>query len=84
MTDHYCFIAFENTHDAIGSEQRLQKAGLAVRIISVPPKIAAGCGLALRFSPEDYEKILPLMDTVRDKAFYQVIRNGRKKEILPM
>ncbi len=84
MTEHYCFIAFESTHDAIGSEQRLQKAGLAARIIPAPPKIAAGCGLALRFAPEDYEKVLPLMAQVKDKAFYQVIREGRKKEILPM
>ena len=84
MTEHYCFIAFESTHDAIESEQRLQKAGFSVRIIPAPPQIAAGCGLALRFSLTDYEKILPLMEEVTDKAYYQVLREGRKKEILPL
>ena len=44
-------FTFGSTADAIAAEAALQNAGLAVRVMSLPSSIRAGCGLCLRVSP---------------------------------
>ncbi len=51
----YYILAFTNTHDAIAAETATHHLG--ARLIPLPAQIAAGCGLALRFSPDILEKI---------------------------
>lgn len=84
MLDDYYIITFNSTHHAIASEQRLQSAGLAVRIIPVPTQVTADCGLALRFSAEDFPGIHSLMENIPGTTFYNVHCEGRKKTIYPV
>ena len=84
MSDYYCIITFNSTHHAIASEQRLQSAGLAVRIIPVPTQVTADCGLALRFSPEDYPGVRSQIKGIPGIAFYSVRCEGRDKTVLPL
>lgn len=51
----YIVLTFRTTTDAMEAEELSQELNLSGRIIPVPPQISAGCGLALRLSPEDYK-----------------------------
>lgn len=84
MSDDYSIITFNSTHHAIASEQRLQAAGMAVRIIPVPTQVTADCGLALRFSPGDTAAVRAMMKDVPGTAFYSVHCEGRKKTVVPI
>ncbi|MGC9372680.1 MAG: DUF3343 domain-containing protein [Thermovirgaceae bacterium] len=53
----YCIATFETTHMAISFERSCRKAGLAVKIVPVPRKISASCGLACRFPCSEMESI---------------------------
>ena len=84
MTDDYAIITFDNTHHAIASEQRLIALGFWVRIIPVPTQVTANCGLAVRFQPEEYGRIFPLLEDFSDTSYYTVHIEGRKKAVLPL
>lgn len=50
----YTVLSFRTTTDAMEAEAVSHDLGLAGRIIPLPPQISAGCGLALRLSPDDF------------------------------
>lgn len=82
--EEFCIITFDDTHHAIASEKALADAGFHIRIIPVPKEVTANCGLSIRFAPEDYEKIKPLVSHFPSIAFYKVRKKGLKKEIAPI
>ncbi|MFV0412689.1 MAG: DUF3343 domain-containing protein [Oscillospiraceae bacterium] len=45
--DEILFV-FDRTGEAIAAEQTLLAAGLAIRVMSLPSAIQAGCGICLR------------------------------------
>lgn len=47
--DEILFV-FDRTGEAIAAEQALLAAGLAIRVMSLPSAIQAGCGICLRVS----------------------------------
>ena len=53
-------IVFKNTHEVITAEQELLGAGIAVRVMAVPPAIRAGCGMCLRVSPDVFEQVIKI------------------------
>lgn len=54
-------FTFGTTAAAIAAEAALQNAGLAVRVMSLPSSIRAGCGLCLRVSPADAKAAAQLL-----------------------
>lgn len=51
----YIVLTFCTTTDAMEAEELSHELDLSGRLIPVPTQISAGCGLALRLLPEDYE-----------------------------
>jgi hypothetical protein len=49
-------IVLRGTHEAIMGERKLLDAGIDVRVMPMPRQLGPGCGMALRISPEDFEK----------------------------
>ena len=51
----FMVITFHTTHDALALEELCHTRHLPGRLIPVPGEISAGCGLAWRMLPEEYE-----------------------------
>lgn len=83
MTETYCIIAFDSTHNAIACEKLLQEQGFSARIIPVPVQVTAGCGLSVRFEEKDIKKIKPLCERFYPIYFYKVYKDGLKKTVTP-
>ena len=49
-------ICFESVSNAIMAEQALTGDNFAVRVMPTPSSIRGGCGICLRFLPEDLER----------------------------
>lgn len=80
MTQEYIIVAFDSTHDAIKAETVSGRAGIAARLIPIPPEVSAGCGLALRAAPEDLEKVRELLrDEEVAGQFFTLVREGIKR-----
>lgn len=58
------FIAvFHSIHRVMKAEKILKGAGVAILLIPAPRQISSDCGLALRYIPEDAERIKYLLVT---------------------
>lgn len=56
------FIAiFHSIHRVMKAEKILKDAAITMLLIPAPRQISSDCGLALRFSEEDAEKVLDLL-----------------------
>ncbi|MDO5027880.1 MAG: DUF3343 domain-containing protein [Bacillota bacterium] len=53
----YCLYTFSSSSQAMKAEMLLQEAKIKARLVPLLPEIDAGCGLALRFSIEDYKEV---------------------------
>jgi len=81
MIEIYYLITFENTHQAISSEQALQNCGFPVRIIPVPTELTANCGLAIRFDENFFPSIYQVLNSINYASLYKVSKNGFKKDL---
>lgn len=52
----YIIITFHTTTAAMAMEKLCGQRGIPGRLIPVPESISAGCGLAWRILPEEYEQ----------------------------
>ncbi len=65
----YIVLSFRTTLEAMEWEKQCQSAGVPGRLIPLPREISAGCGLAWRMLPEDFEAWQHKLDAARyDKA----------------
>lgn len=56
------FIAvFHSIHRVMKAEKILKGAGVPILLIPAPRQISSDCGLALRYSPEDAERVQDLL-----------------------
>ena len=56
------FIAvFHSIHRVMKAEKILKGAGVPILLIPAPRQISSDCGLALRYIPEDAERITDLL-----------------------
>lgn len=70
----YYVITFVNTHSAITMEKLLKKFYNIV-IMPTPREISRGCGIAIRFSKEDYDGILErLEESSINRKMYSVFQ----------
>ncbi|MDD4834201.1 MAG: DUF3343 domain-containing protein [Lutispora sp.] len=57
MEDLFCVIAFSNTHAAVTVQKTLSESGYRIFMMPTLREITAGCGLSVRFSPNDLSEI---------------------------
>jgi hypothetical protein len=65
-------ITIQSTAKALSAEKLLQKAGLAVGMMSLPTELGTECGFCLRVPFDDLPKALELLDAANltwHKAF---------------
>lgn len=55
-------FTFSSTNAAIKAETVLIQAGLAVKVMSLPSSIKAGCGICLRFQPNQARVAIQTLD----------------------
>ena len=58
----YIVLSFRTTLQAMEWEKQCLAAGVPGRLIPLPREISAGCGLAWRMLPEDWEAWNPRLD----------------------
>lgn len=67
----YGVIAFESTHDAMAAEKYL-KERLPVVMMPTPRCITASCGISLRFSLEDVERVREAAPGISGYRLYRI------------
>ena len=56
----YGVVLFDTAHDAILGE-KIIRATLPVALMPIPSQFSAGCGIVLRFEPEDEDRMADLL-----------------------
>ena len=56
----YGVVLFETAHDAIIGEKKIREH-LRVALMPIPARFQAGCGIVLRFEPEDIVRMEELL-----------------------
>lgn len=72
---------FDSTHHALKFEKTLKESGIKLIVMPVPREISASCGLAVKFSIEDFDKVKELVKIyeILVKNFYEIlIENDRR------
>lgn len=54
-------VSFARTNDAIRGEGLLLQAGLSVRVMPLPSRIKAGCGLSFRIRPHEFQEAVRIL-----------------------
>lgn len=77
-------ISFNSTHHAIKIDKILKENKITCITLPTPREISASCGMSIRFSKEDFDKILDLVDGLDYKGIYKIekIDNERKVSLL--
>jgi len=59
----YIVLSFNATVDAIAWEKYCAEVNIPGRLIPLPRELSAGCGLAWRMLPEEFEQWQHMLDT---------------------
>ncbi len=87
MHETYGLVAFRSRQQVLRMETQLKRKGITCSIISTPREIAVGCGLSIRFKPEDLSRVIAEyrdMDTSALIGFYMVDNNGQRQSLRPV
>jgi len=63
-TEEYICVTFQNVHTALQFERKLKLYKTSLRLIPVPRKISATCGMAAKLTWEDWLLIQEKMDSL--------------------
>lgn len=81
-TEKFLLLASDSTHFIMQLEKYLQNFEICCRIIPLPGEISAGCGLSLKTSLEDKEKITAILEKENMVVnMYIVEKIGLRKKI---
>ena len=61
MRDVYAIAAFRSRSQVFMFEDALRRAGIHGTIVSTPREVSMGCGLSVRFLPEDTQSVLRVL-----------------------
>ncbi|MCT4633376.1 MAG: DUF3343 domain-containing protein [Firmicutes bacterium] len=79
MDKIFYVIAFESTHVAIKTEKELMDK-IKIEMIPTPREISASCGISLKFSTEDLNEMLEIIQGLSyDLDVYKIDRTGDQK-----
>lgn len=76
----YYVATFHSTHQALDFEKVLLKNSLEVKMIPVPRLLSSSCGIAARFSADQWESVCSLLlsgEAGLESLFYLQNRNNR-------
>ncbi len=64
MTDTHEFLValFKSVTHAMKAEQLLKEAGIPFKLIPVPKSISSDCGVCIRFTAEEKDTLLKMLD----------------------
>lgn len=80
--DKYYILTFENTHNAINGESVLKENKIKAIVMPTPTFITKSCGISLRISEEEVEKIKTLLIEDKIKIKSTILKEGNSfKEI---
>lgn len=75
-------FTFDSTHLAIAAENICSEIK-GTRLVPLPPKISAGCGLSLKAENADKDKVENLLNTshINFNAIYEALDGGEYKKL---
>jgi hypothetical protein len=77
-------LIFRGTHQVMSAEKNLKKAGVPMRLIPVPRRLASDCGLAIRISPPDRNHAREVLSRARIlPRSVHILLDGRVYEEVP-
>lgn len=82
MQEVYCVAAFRSRQQVFMFENVLRREGIQTQIVSTPRDVSMGCGLSVRFRPEDTVRVaaaLRLVNTTNLIGLYRVEYMGAGK-----
>lgn len=74
--EKFYILTFENTHNAINGEKVLKENNIKAIVMPTPTFITKSCGISLRLSEEEAEKVKPLMSEEKIKVKAAILKEG--------
>ncbi|MCM0647034.1 DUF3343 domain-containing protein [Clostridium swellfunianum] len=74
--DKYYILTFENTHSAINGESVLKANNIKAIVMPTPTFVTKSCGISLRLTEEEVEKVKPLIAEEKIKVKSAIFKDG--------
>lgn len=69
----FYLLVFKNTTDALKGEEELKQRKIEHAVYPTPPQILGSCGISLRFTQDELDEILHLLEKgMTYKALYKI------------
>lgn len=80
--EKFYILTFENTHNAINGETVLKNSDIKAVVMPTPTFISKSCGISLKISEGEIEKVKPLIGEGKIKIKGTILKEGSSfKEI---
>lgn len=72
---------FDSTHYALKFEKTLKENNITLVVLPVPREISASCGLAVKFSIDDFDQVKELtkIHEISVKKFYEILIESNRR-----
>lgn len=86
MTTKEVVATFDNTHHALRFEKNLKENDVKLTVMPVPREISASCGLSVKFSMDELEKVRNIARTneIQVKKYYEITMESNKRGYLSL
>lgn len=86
MTTKEAVATFDNTHHALRFEKNLKENDVKLTVMPVPREISASCGLSVKFSMDELEKVRNIARTneIQVKKYYEITMESNKRGYLSL
>jgi hypothetical protein len=74
--EKYYILTFENTHSAINGETTLKENNIKAIVMPTPTFVTKSCGISLRVSEEEIEKVKALIACDKIKIKVSIVKEG--------
>jgi hypothetical protein len=77
---------FDNTHHALRFEKALKENDIKLTIMPVPREVSASCGLSVKFTLEEFDKVklLAIEQEIIVKKYYEIMIEEGKRRYLEL
>lgn len=85
MEQQFGIASFRSRQQVMAFEQALRRSGVKAEIVNTPRAVAAGCGLSVRYAPEDEKAVAEVYRAVKPGnliGFYRAEREPDGRLIL--
>lgn len=82
--EEFGVVTFQSTHHAIGGEKIFKENGIGFKTIPTPREITLSCGLSIRFSLDQLEKVIDLYSNnkLAIKGIYKSVKEESVKKLI--